>query len=76
MDINKILNSDYLDIIFDGRNKKYGGYELRKNYAKRVAKSLFVLLAIGISAGVYAVINMSMKPEKKTCAHDEAGNPG
>ncbi|NCX95570.1 MAG: energy transducer TonB, partial [Chitinophagia bacterium] len=35
-DINNILSADYLDIIFNGRNKKYGGYELRKNYPKRV----------------------------------------
>ena len=38
MDINKILNSDYLDILFEGRNKQYGGYELRKKYPERMRK--------------------------------------
>ena len=46
MDINKILNSDYLDIIFDGRNKSYGGYELRKNYPKRVGRAMMVLVVL------------------------------
>lgn len=31
MDVNKILKSDYLDILFEGRNKNYGGYEDRKS---------------------------------------------
>ena len=30
MDINKILGADILDIIFEGKNKTYGAYELRK----------------------------------------------
>lgn len=50
MDTNKILSADFLDIIFDDRNKEYGAYELRKTYQNRVTKSLvftglFVLLA-------------------------------
>lgn len=36
MDKNKIKNSDYLDIVYEGKNKAYGGYELRKNYTKRL----------------------------------------
>jgi len=60
MDTNKILNSDYIDIIFEGRNKKYGGYELRKNYSKRVGRSLLVLVGIAVCTGAYAVINMNI----------------
>ena len=29
MDANQILKSDILDIIFDGKNKEYGAYDLR-----------------------------------------------
>jgi len=66
MDINKILNSDYLDILFEGRNKKYGGYELRKNYPRRVMKSLLVLAGIGVATAAYAVIaNMNKDDNKK-----------
>ena len=39
MEINKILTADILDIIFDGRNKDYGAYELRKTYNKRLRTS-------------------------------------
>ncbi|MBS1599037.1 MAG: energy transducer TonB [Bacteroidetes bacterium] len=40
MDINKILNADILDIIFEGRNKDYGAYELRKTYNRRLRAAL------------------------------------
>ena len=40
MEINKILSADVLDIIFEGRNKDYGAYELRKTYNGRLTKAL------------------------------------
>ena len=40
MDPNKILQSDLLDIVFEGRNKDYGAYELRKKYNKRITLAL------------------------------------
>ena len=46
MEVNKILNADILDIIFDGRNKAYGAYELRKTYNKRLWAALIVMVSI------------------------------
>jgi protein TonB len=40
MDVNKILTADVLDIIFEGRNKEYGAYELRKTYNKRITYAI------------------------------------
>lgn len=40
MEVNKILTADVLDIIFEGRNKEYGAYDLRKTYNKRLIKAL------------------------------------
>jgi protein TonB len=40
MEQDKILNADILDILFDGRNKSYGAYELRKTYSSRLTRSL------------------------------------
>jgi protein TonB len=57
MDIRKILETDYLDLLFEGRNKKYGSYELRKNYPKRALRSLFVLVALALAIGSYAIIS-------------------
>jgi periplasmic protein TonB len=69
MDINKILKSDYLDILFEGRNKSYGGYELRKNYPRRVGRSLMVLAGIGLATAGYALIsNLKSKDDGKKVA--------
>ena len=46
MEINKILSADVLDIIFEGRNKEYGAYQLRKTYNKRLMTALGVTAAI------------------------------
>lgn len=43
MEANKILEADILDIIFDGKNKEYGAYELRKSYAGRLRKALLIM---------------------------------
>ncbi len=40
MEAEKILNADILDIIFEGKNKSYGAYELRKTYNSRIFKAL------------------------------------
>ena len=46
MDVNKILSADVLDIIFDGKNKSYGAYELRKTYNSRLTKALIFTAAL------------------------------
>lgn len=50
MDVNKIQSADILDIIFDGRNKEYGAYELRKTYNKRMVKALVATVLIVVLA--------------------------
>ena len=42
MEANKILQADVLDIVFEGRNKEYGAYTLRKTYDRRLLTSLGV----------------------------------
>jgi periplasmic protein TonB len=44
MEAYQILHADVLDIIFEGREKAYGAYELRKNYSKRLSVSLLSLV--------------------------------
>ena len=43
MDTNRILSADVLDIIFEGRNKDYGAYQLRKTYNKRLTMALAIM---------------------------------
>jgi protein TonB len=52
MDVNKIMSADILDLVFEGRNKEYGAYELRKTYNRRlsgalIGTALLCLLLIG-----------------------------
>lgn len=46
MEVNKILSADFLDILFEGKNKEYGAYELRKTYQKRLTVALVSMVAI------------------------------
>jgi len=46
MEPNKILQSDVLDIVFEGRNKEYGAYELRKSYNRRLTKAIVVMSSV------------------------------
>jgi periplasmic protein TonB len=48
MDISKILHADVLDIIFDGKNKQYGAYDLRKTYNRRLARALLITAGIAL----------------------------
>jgi protein TonB len=46
METNKILTADILDIIFEGRNKEYGAYELRKTYKNRLIVAIVSTLLV------------------------------
>jgi len=46
MDANKILSADVLDILFEGRNKSYGAYDLRKTYGQRLGRALLIMFSL------------------------------
>ena len=46
MDANNILTANLLDILFEGKNKAYGAYELRKTYNKRISSSLVITMSV------------------------------
>jgi protein TonB len=46
MEISTILTADILDILFDGRNKEYGAYDLRRTYRRRLTLSIAVMLSV------------------------------
>jgi protein TonB len=48
MEPNQIKDADILDILFEGRNKEYGAYELRKTYNRRMVKSMAVMGSVVI----------------------------
>ncbi|THU41237.1 energy transducer TonB [Niastella caeni] len=46
METSTILTADVLDILFEGRNKEYGAYDLRRTYKKRLTLSITVMLSV------------------------------
>lgn len=64
MDVNKILNADILDIIFDGRNKEYGAYELRKTYNTRMRNAILGMLGICAIIGAGTVLAKTIGSNK------------
>ena len=59
MDINKILTADFLDLIFEGRNKEYGAYELRKTYNHRIKRGLVAMFVVTLGLSLSAIISNS-----------------
>lgn len=46
MEKQQIQQADLLDILFEGRNKDYGAYQLRKTYNRRLTKALTATASI------------------------------
>ncbi len=65
MDVNKILTTDLLDLVFEGRNKEYGAYELRRSYNSRLTRALLITasLALLIILGSF-ISNLTKDPNK------------
>ncbi len=59
-----ILNNQWLEIVFEGRNKTYGAYELRKSNRKTTVRAL-IIGAIIFSLAVSAPLILSLIPESE-----------
>jgi protein TonB len=59
-----LLKRQWIDIVFDGRNKAYGAYELRKENPKTTLRSL-IIGAIIFGLAVSAPLIISLIPEGK-----------
>lgn len=60
MQPDHILRSDLLDILFEGRNKAYGAYHLRKQYSNHLFKAMGGMLLIGM-----LVVTIALVPKKQ-----------
>src|SRR6187549_1492738 len=67
MEANKILSADVLDIIFEGKNKDYGAYDLRKSYNRRITRALIITASVAALAlgGSYLASAMKGKDDDK-----------
>ncbi|MCX8019507.1 MAG: energy transducer TonB [Chitinophagaceae bacterium] len=64
MDANKILTSDILDLIFEGRNKEYGAYQLRKTYNRRITTALLITASVAAIALLSSFLASAIKSKK------------
>ena len=67
MEANKILSADVLDLIFEGKNKEYGAYNLRKTYNKRITRALIITASVAVIAigGSLLASNLKGSSDKK-----------
>jgi protein TonB len=66
MDVSKILSSDFLDLLFDGRNKEYGAYELRKNYNKRLRTALAITVSVVLAIFLLVFVGKNISNNTKS----------
>ncbi|OYU54197.1 MAG: energy transducer TonB [Chitinophagaceae bacterium BSSC1] len=67
MEKMQILQAELLDLLFEGRNKNYGAYDLRKNYNKRMEYALmgtFVICLLFIVGNLFANRNRTIIQEQ------------
>ena len=64
MNTNMILSADVLDIIFDGRNKAYGAYDLRKTYQQRIGIALLGTAGLCLLLFAYLLAGTWKKVDK------------
>lgn len=70
-DIN-LNSSEWRDIVFEGKNKSYGAYELRKSSSKRHIVAFFVVLVfVGVVAALPAFLE-AVKAGQHQAGIDEA----
>ena len=57
MEANNYLKADFLDIVFEGKNKAYGAYTLRRHYERRLSRAIIGTIGLLILlVGIIAVI--------------------
>lgn len=56
MEKQQLLQADFLDILFDRRNKQYGSYELRKKYPDRARRAAMSVIAGALLISAIPVI--------------------
>lgn len=66
MELNQIMKADLLDILFEGKNKEYGAYELRKTYNQRI---LIAIISMGIVCLLFFLSQVLAN------GHDKERNP-
>ncbi len=66
-----ILNNQWVDIVFEGRNKIYGAYELRKSNRKTTFRALILgAILFSLAVGAPLIISLIPKSEENDVVRD------
>ncbi len=67
-----LFNRQWIDIVFEGRNKAYGAYELRKDDSKTTIRSLLIgALVFGFAVSLPMIIDMLPSFSKNDATLDQ-----
>jgi protein TonB len=62
-----LYNAEWLDLVFDHRNKNYGAYELRQSYGRTMVKSMSIAFAaVALLSAAAIVFKAKPKPVDNT----------
>lgn len=62
-----LYKAEWLDLVFDHRNKNYGAYELRQNYGRTMAKSMSIAFAaVALLSAAAIIFKAKPKPLDNT----------
>jgi len=74
-----IFRKEWLEVVFEGKNKNYGAYELRKTSPVNTTKALIygsvVFLVLFFSPKIYSLIKGSIPEEKEELAQEVVLTP-
>jgi len=67
-----LYNPEWLELVFDSRNKEYGAYDLRKHYAGNLVKAMAIaFFSVSFLFTVYTIFLKAKPPEiTRTVAYD------
>ncbi|KLT64121.1 energy transducer TonB [Pedobacter sp. BMA] len=64
-----ILRKEWLEVVFDGKNKSYGAYQLRKTNGSNTTRALIIgsvlFLVLFFSPKIYSLVKGSMEQEEE-----------
>jgi len=66
-----ILSNQWLDLVFDGRNKLYGAYIIRRNARRDLSKALFIGVVFFVLAVLTPVLLKRIQPAKPQLHTDD-----
>lgn len=71
MENNKYVNASLDDIVFEGRNREYGAYIIRKIYSKHVTRGLIIACLLFVSILAFPVIRNKFFPKEKVVVEEK-----